>query len=156
MMSLAIIALILLGLVLLFLEIFVIPGLTIAGVAAGVSLVMGVYLSFHNYGFWGGIITLTFSSIAGIVLFVYAFNSRTWSEMALQKTIDSKVNTIELDEVLVGDRGRTVSRLAPMGKVQIHDQFYESKSVEGFLDQETEVEVVKIIKGQILVKPIKN
>jgi membrane-bound ClpP family serine protease len=55
MMPIAIIAMILLGVVLLFLEVFVIPGITIAGIGGGILLVVGFFLSFREYGTWVGI-----------------------------------------------------------------------------------------------------
>ncbi|MEN9443497.1 MAG: hypothetical protein RIS47_387 [Bacteroidota bacterium] len=153
-MPIAIIAMILLGVVLLFLEVFVIPGITIAGIGGGILLVVGFFLSFREYGTWVGIGTLGLTLVVTMVMFVLAFRSNTWKSMALTVAVDSKVNTLEIDEVMVGDKARTISRLAPMGKILINDKFYEAKSTLGMVDPEIDVEVVKVFKGQIFVKPI--
>ena len=52
---LIILALIVLGIVMLMLELAVIPGFTVFGVAAIGILGYSVYLAFINYGIWAGI-----------------------------------------------------------------------------------------------------
>ncbi len=154
MMVLAIIGLIVLGLLLLFLELFVVPGITIAGIGGGLLLLGGVVLSFVEYGTAIGFITLVSTFSLLIIGLVYAFKSKTWKSIALNKAIDSKVNTLELDEVMAGDKGKAISRLAPMGKILINDQYYEAKSLNEFIEQESEVEVIKVNNGKIIVKPL--
>ena len=154
MMVLAIIGLIVLGFLLLFLELFVVPGITIAGIGGGLLLIGGIVLSFNEYGNLVGLITLAVTF--GLMLFglFYAFKSKTWRGITLNKAIDSKVNTLELEEVMAGDKGKAISRLAPMGKILINDQYYEAKTLNDFIDQEAEVEVIKVKNGKIIVKPL--
>ena len=55
----------------------------------------------------------------------------------------------------VGDTGITLSRLNPTGKVLVNDLTVEGKSLNGeFIDEEEEVEVVRIDGYQVQVRRI--
>ena len=74
----------------------------------------------------------------------------------LTTNIESKVNEVPgIEGINAGDRGIAVTRLAPMGTVRVKEMTFEAKSLAGFIDPKTEIEVVKISPSQILVKPIK-
>jgi membrane-bound ClpP family serine protease len=60
-----------------------------------------------------------------------------------------------LDSIKPGDKGITLTRLAPIGKVKINEIILEGKSHGGYLDARTEVEVVRLAGYQVIVKPIK-
>lgn len=55
----------------------------------------------------------------------------------------------------VGDRGVTLSRLSPMGKVEIGGRTYEAKSQGAYVDQQRDVEVVGFENFSVIVKTIK-
>ena len=52
----------------------------------------------------------------------------------------------------VGDRGTAVSRLAPMGKIEIAGRNYEAKSVDTYIDQRSPVEVVGFENFTVIVR----
>jgi membrane-bound ClpP family serine protease len=151
---LIILALIVLGIVLLLLEFAVIPGFTIFGVGGMVLLGYSVYLAFVHYGTWAGIITLLFLITIIPVLFFKFLKSKAGRKMQLETVIDSKVNAIDTDNFHVGDRGISVGRLAPMGKIEVNGMVVEGKSAGGFVDEGSTVEVVKIDGNHIIVKQI--
>ncbi|MFH2141983.1 MAG: NfeD family protein [Bacteroidota bacterium] len=149
-----IILLILLGIILILLEFLVIPGVTVAGIGGVLSLAAAVYLAYDNYGNEGGNYALAGTSVVVITSLVFALRSRTWKKLMLRSSIDYKINAVELEKVKAGDIGISVSRLAPMGKIQINDEFYEAKSMNEFIDQNTEIVVRKIENNIIIVKPL--
>jgi len=152
---LAIILLILLGILLLIVELLVIPG-SIVAAAGGVCLVgSGIYLSYHEYGSLYGHITLISTIILIIITLVLTLKSKTWKNLMLHTSIDSKVETFNESQINVGDTGVTVSRLAPMGKVFIKNTYLEAKSINTFIDQGKEIVVSQILNSQIIVK-LKN
>ena len=57
-------------------------------------------------------------------------------------------------ELKVGDRGVTLSRLAPMGKVDFGGRTYEAKSLDSFVDPRKEVEVVGFENFNVIVRTI--
>ncbi len=54
--TLIIIALILAGLLLFAVEVFLVPGITLAGIASGISLLYAIYYAFHSVGTQAGFI----------------------------------------------------------------------------------------------------
>lgn len=74
--------------------------------------------------------------------------------MSLGSQIGSKVETVDETKVVVGDKGKTITRCNPIGKAMVNGELYEAKSLGNFIDQSVDVEVVKVIRNQIVVKPI--
>lgn len=72
--------------------------------------------------------------------------------MILKSEIDGTVPKVEEENIKVGDTGVTITRLAPIGKIKINDIVVEGKSTGQLIDQQTEIEVIKILKNQIIVK----
>lgn len=147
----AILALIVVGMVLLLLEFFVISGTIVPGIMGIALMLGGVMLSYNTYGMAIGNYTLI-----GTLLFVFIsvyklLKSKTWDRVALKSTIDSKVNKIE-ESVQAGDIGITLSRLAPMGKVQVNNMVYEAKTESDFIDPKERIEVLKVERNKLVVK----
>ena len=151
---LAIILLILLGLVLLLIEFAVIPGVTIAGIGGFLLLGGAVYVAFAEYGVIPGFITLAAVLVLAPAMIYYFFKSRTGKKMILQKNIDGKVDLINKEKIAVGDTGKSIGRLAPMGKVKINGETVEAQSTGAFIDHNTEIRVLKIESNKIIVEPL--
>ncbi len=152
----AIILLIVLGLVLLLIEFAVIPGITVAGIGGFVLLALSVYIAFSEYGNTIGFVTLGFVLVAAPMLMYYFFKSKSGKKMILETSILGNVGYIDNEKILVGDTGKTVGRLAPGGKVKINGELFEAQSLQGFVDQNTEVKVLKILNNKIIVEPVKK
>ena len=151
---LAIILLILLGLLLLLIEFAVIPGVTIAGIGGFLLLGGAVYVAFAEYGKLTGFITLAVVLILAPAMIYYFFQSRTGKKMILQKNIDGKVDLINKEKIAIGDTGKAIGRLAPMGKVKINGETIEAQSTGSFIDHNTEIRVLKIESNKIIVEPL--
>jgi len=150
-----IIALIALGIVLILLEFFVVPGITVAGIGGLLLLISGVALSYSKYGTPDGHYLLAGTVIALIFILSIAFKSKTWKRISLNVAIDSKAKEDLSLIINKGDTGTTVSRLAPAGTILINDKLVEAESRSGFIDENEEVEVIKIKFNKIIVK-LKN
>jgi membrane-bound ClpP family serine protease len=150
----AIILLILLGLVLLLIEFAVIPGVTIAGIGGFLLLAASVYISFSEYGTGAGFLTLTFVLVASPLMVYYLFKSKSGKKMILESKIDGKVETINNSKINVGDTGKSVGRLAPMGKVKVNGEIIEAQSTGSFIDQNKEIRILKILSNKIIVELI--
>ncbi|TKG95539.1 hypothetical protein EYV94_08850 [Puteibacter caeruleilacunae] len=149
---LAIIMLILLGIILLMVEFALIPGFTFAGIAGFISFGISIYLAFADYGTLAGFITLFAELLIVPVMIIYFFKSRTARKMMLETEISGKVNEIEQEKIQVGDTGIAMTRLGPIGKVKVNGIVLEGKSDGGYIDPHTEVEVIKVLPNQIIVK----
>ncbi|HRZ78135.1 MAG TPA: NfeD family protein [Bacteroidales bacterium] len=148
-----IIALILAGLLFLVLEILVIPGTGVVGIAGFALVVFGIFESYHAFGTTAGHYTLITTILATVGALYFSLKSKTWKRLALNKNIEGKMNVVDEESIHPGDRGRTISRLAPMGKAMINGAIVEVQSLTGFVDEEKEVTVVKVSSHKILVKP---
>ena len=148
-----IILLLVLGVVLILLEFFVLPGITVAGIAGVVMILGGIYLSYHHFGSTVGHLTVLGSVVFSLFALWLALKSGTWNRIMLKTEIDSKVEKLEENMVAIGDEGVCLSRLAPMGQVRIKNQIIEAKSTGVYIDEKTPIEVIKIVDKIIVVKP---
>ena len=147
-----IIMLIVAGVLLVLAEIFLIPGVGVAGILGLLSLGASSYFAFTEYGTLAGVIITVVNCALVVGFTVYCLRAKTWKKLALKTNIDSKVNAFDESKLAVGDRGRSLTRLAPIGIAVINDKKYEVKTLTGIIDPGEEVEVVMIEDNKIYVK----
>ena len=148
---LLIIILIILGLLFLLLEILVIPGTTLAGIAGFGLLFVGLWQSYASKGIVAGHITLGSTVVLTLILLYFSFKAGTWKRMALKSTIDGKMDQLEGMNINEGDTGITISRLAPSGKAMLNNNIIEVHTYGEFIDQEKEITVISIKNNKIIV-----
>lgn len=145
----------LLGIVFFLLEIFFLPGVSFGVIIGTVFVGASVWYAFSTLGTVGGVIAL----VGGVVAMGFAIwgfiRSRMFEKMSLKSEIDATVPSVS-DAIKVGDRGVSVSRLAPIGNVRFGAQTFEAKSDSGFIDPASTVEVVEVNKSEIIVKIVLN
>ncbi len=151
---LIILFLVFLGIVLLLIEFAIIPGVTIAGIGGLLMLGAAVYFAFKIYGTVAGFVALIFVLVVSPILIFRMFKTRMGKKMMLDSKITGISSEIKPGTVHTGDEGITVSRLAPIGKVRIGSEIFEAKSTGSFIDQNTRIRVVDILRMQIIVEPI--
>ncbi|MCR4816491.1 MAG: NfeD family protein [Bacteroidales bacterium] len=138
------------GLALIALEIVALPG-GVSGILGGIMVALGIWQTYANHGATAGNITLITSIVVGIIMLVILMKSGTWKRFSLKEESDGQVNTVD-SAIHVGSIGTTISRLAPAGKALFGDSIVEVHSDDGFIDENTAVEVTEIQGYQILVK----
>ena len=153
---LIIIALLIAGLILLLLEVFLFPGISLAGIGATVCLVYANVRAFSELGTWPGVITLAISIISSILVFVWFMRSKSLDKLALKKDIDSSVKQPEAATIQVGDTGVALTRMAQIGNAQFGDRIVEVRTTGDFIDAKTPIIVESITDGIILVAPNNN
>ncbi len=152
MLTIVIIFLILLGLFLIFLEFFVIPGITVAGIGGLIFSVAGIAMAYNNFGSATGNIVLLSTIVFAFILFIISFKSGTWDKLMLKSTVTGRVESVNENSIHPGDTAITITRLNPIGKVKIRDQIVEAKCPGQFVDPDTEVIVKEVYKTYIIVK----
>ena len=153
---LIIIALIAAAVILFLVELFVIPGISLAGISALVCIIYANYYAFANLGTGAGFITLIISGIACIGSLVWFMRSKTLDKLALKKDITSKIYRSAAEKVKVGDTGITITRLAQIGNAEINGNIIEVKSMDGLLNEKTPMVVKRITDGKIFVEKLKS
>ena len=148
--------LLVIGVVLLLIEFFLIPGISIAGVGGVLFLGGGIVYAYTAIGPEAGHLTV-FGAIVIIALALWIFmKTRTLEKMSLKTEIESKNDPLAGVEVKEGDAGIAVSRLAPMGKVKVGGHIMEARSLNGFIDEGTEVVVREVLLTNVLVETKEN
>jgi membrane-bound ClpP family serine protease len=147
-----IITLLLVGILLLLLEIFVIPGVGVVGVLGVGVMGFAIWMAYDSNPITGHI-ALAVALVASIISLTLGLRGNTWQRVALKSEIDGKVNTEIEEQIHVGDFGTTTSRLMPAGKARINDMYVEVHSQGQFIAQNTDIEVIKVDHTKIIVKP---
>lgn len=149
-----VITLIIVGLLLLFAEILIIPGVGVAGILGLLSLAGSCVYAFLEIGNTAGIIVAAVLSVLLVALTVYVLRAKTWKRVSLSTNIESKA--VAEVTVSVGDEGKTLTRLAPMGQALIGEDSVEVKALEGMIDPDMDIVVVMIDDNKIYVKLKEN
>ena len=150
----AIIIVLILGIFLLLLEFLIIPGFTVFGIGGFIFLVVGIGSAYYFHDSLTGNITLICTAVVSLgCIYFFIFKKKTWQNMGLKANIESKNAPFEQDKIHPGDTGVTITRLAPIGKAVVNDIICEAKSVSGYINQKTDIEVIKVLNTQIIVKP---
>lgn len=146
-----IILILFIGIIFVLLEIIVFPGVTISGIAGIVMLTLGIYLAYSHHGNTVGHLVLAGTVIAAVGATALAFRYSAWRKVALEKEVDGIVDKLDGIKIEIGDEGKTITRLAPVGSIKINGRIVEAKSRQGYLSEGVMVEVVKIQKNTIEV-----
>lgn len=140
----------LLSLVFFILEIFFLPGITIAGIGGVLFLGGALYYAYTIDPTWVIPILITYG-IAIAVAFLYFMRSRSWNKLALHTDISAKVES-KTTQIEIGQTGKTISRLAPMGQIVINGITVEAKAEEELIDENTDIIVTAVHSNNVTVK----
>jgi len=148
-----IITLIVIGLIFLLLEVLVIPGTTIAGIIGVILIVVGIWYSYDRFDNETGLIVLVSTVFVSILSLYFALKGKTWKRMMLDTSVSGKIEHFDNYKPHIGEEGVTISRLNPMGKVRFKEDYFEARSIFGYVEPSTTVVVIKMEKNIIIVKP---
>ena len=151
-----IILLVLLGVFFLVAELVFLPGVTLGVLLALSSYGTAVYMAFVRHGIVGGAITIGVILILSLVATIISLRAKTWQRFALKDKVEGQSMDSPEVELKVGQKGVALSRLSPMGKVEIEGKIYEAKSVDAYVDQRSEVEVVGFENFTVRVKRVEK
>jgi membrane-bound ClpP family serine protease len=142
---------IILGLLFVLAEILFVPG-GLLGILGILVILFGIYFGYSNGGSTYGHIVLASTLVFTLGAIVLAVRSKSWKKIALNTNLDQKYN-INIDvKVEKGDAGVSITRLNPMGKALINNIEAEVISLDGFLNESSELIVHNIEGSKIYVK----
>lgn len=150
-----IIILIIVGLLFLLLEVLVVTGTTLVGILGFILMGIGIWQAYSIYGQPAGHYTVGATVLATVLILTVALKSKTWQRMMLKSEISGRVNIVDEMIVKVGDTGTTITRLAMGGNARINGEIYEVQSTGKFIDEGSDITIVKIDQNKIFVK-LKN
>ncbi len=164
------IILFIIGLILLAIEIFVIPGFGVAGITGIVLVIVGLTLAMVDklpkepmhipslLPLFKAFALVIFSITLSFLLSLYtgakilASKKLKVALYAEQKKDEGYIG-VDIQELksLIGKTGVAITVLRPSGKVEIEGNIYDAKSESGFIEPNTKVLVKKTEAGQIYV-----
>lgn len=155
-----------LGLLLIAVEIFIIPGFGIAGISGIIFLIAGLTLSLLNNTDFNfeevstkeigeATLTVLIGLGLGFVLMIWLSNKigtkGMMRKVALHKDLEDAHSSPSLTS-LIGKEGTAFTVLRPSGKVMIDNELYDGVSESGFIEKGTKVEVVRFENAQVYVE----
>lgn len=154
MTTLVIIASLVIGLILLFVEVAIVPGFGVAGILGVLALGAGAVAAWTELGPVWGAVTGGGSIVAAILMLVWLPKSRAGRKMVLDHSQADAVSQ-EDRSALIGRRGITVTPLRPIGRVRFGPDEVDVITEGEYIDSNQEVEVV-IVEGARVVVRIPN
>lgn len=146
-----VLGLLLLAIIFILIELFLIPGVSIAGII-GIALFGVAVFYAYKIGPLAGNLTLLGSFVlSGIGIWAF-LKMRVLEKMSLKTNVTGTVEKIDEELIKEGDVGITLSRLAPMGKVKINNIVTEAKTNDEFIDEGSEIIVIEVYKTNVLVE----
>lgn len=160
------------GIILIAVEVFVIPGFGVAGVLGLICTIGSLVLVMLNndmfdFSFVGGDeIFISFATvIAGlmgaiVVMFfggARLLNSNVFKRIALQDVQDTEqgfTSTFYKEKSMIGQKGKAYTRLRPSGKIEIEGVIYDAFTRGNFIDEGVEVEVISDEGTSLKVKEV--
>ena len=151
MTTLIIVTVLVLGLILLFAEVAIVPGFGVAGILGVLALGGGAIAAWTELGpFWGAV-TGGVSLIAAIVMLVWLPKSRAGRRMVLEHS-HAEATSQEDRSSLVGRRGITVTPLRPIGRVRFGTDEVDVITEGEYIDSNKEVEVTIVEGARVVVR----
>ena len=157
-----------LGIILIVVEVFVIPGFGIFGVSGliiSVSSLILIMLNNDMFDFTFVISRDIMNASLSVLISVFAFgililfgglrftNSKAFKNISLDETQDSSMGYIsnKYPDNLVGKIGKAYTVLRPSGKIIIGEEIYDATSSGGFIEKNCKVKVVSNEGGSLKV-----
>lgn len=161
------------GLILIALEIFVIPGFGVAGISGIVLVITGLTFSLiNNDGFdftisgpeylMQSLAIVITSMVAMLVLFIFTgtklMHSKAFSKMVLQDELSSKQGYESFSKTnqdsLLEKTGIAQTDLRPSGKITIDDITYNASAASGYIEKGKSIKVIRNDGVTLMVKEI--
>ena len=140
------------GLILFIIEVFLLPGISIAGIVSAGCMLYGNYYAFDTLGTIPGCITLAVSALGVVAITIWFMRSKTVDKLSLKKTIDYRPEPLKGLDLKVGDEGIALTRLALIGNAEFNGRIIEVRSSGDFIDEKSKIRVERILDGIVMVQ----
>ncbi len=158
------------GLILIGLEVFVIPGFGVAGISGIIFVITGLTISLLDNSYFdfegvtsadSGKAALTVLMGLGLSFIVMIWLSHRignknslFRRVALNTDLEESFSSPSLDN-LVGKEGKAATVLRPSGKVDIDGVYYDGVSESGFIEKGSTVKVIRFENAQVYVVSVR-
>jgi membrane-bound serine protease (ClpP class) len=158
------------GLILISVEMFAIPGFGIAGLAGILLVVTGLTMAMVDNIVFDFEWNIAFSEVVkkfvivigsmflSLILSLYLgkqlFTNKAFAGLSLDRELNTDDGFLGVEseqKELIGKKGIAESVLRPSGKVLIDDEIYDAVSEYGFINKNEKVKVLRYLHGQLYV-----
>ena len=149
---------IVIGFILLLMEIFLIPGLTVFGIMGTLAVIGGIIYSYFLNPAYALYTFLGSLAISGILV-ASITKSKTWDKLVQhtsENLLDGFRSSDEDLEFLLGKKGYALTHLRPAGTAIIDDERVDVISMGIFIDKNTPIKVVKVEGNKVVVSPLES
>lgn len=148
-----------LGIVLLAIEIFVIPGFGITGILGILGIVAGIFMSFGINNIAQATSVIFFSLIADIILIVilarFILKSKGFKSIVALETDTAGYHSSVSYDNLLGREGITETFFRPSGNIIINDKKYDAITEGEFINKGVKIKVILVEGNKIVIKEVK-
>ena len=144
------IILVIIGLTLILIELFIIPGFGLTGAVGTLTLLAGIVLTLTNHPIYpsinelnrasGIILSSLFISLTLLFISLKIFpKTKFWNKLILE--YQSKKPEIE-EELIISDSGIAISDLRPSGRAKFGDKIYDVETLGDYIKKGEKVKIV--------------
>ena len=148
-----------LGIVLLAIEIFVIPGFGITGILGILGIVAGIFMSFGINNIAQATLVVFVSLIADIILIIilarFILKSKGFKNIVALETDTAGYHSSVSYDNLLGCEGITDTFFRPSGNIIINDKKYDAITEGEFINKGAKIKVILVEGNKIVIKEIK-
>lgn len=148
-----------LGIVLLAIEIFVIPGFGITGILGILGIVAGIFMSFGINNIAQAVLIVFVSLIADIILIIilarFILKSKGFKNIVALETDTAGYHSSVSYDNLLGCEGITDTFFRPSGNIIINDKKYDAITEGEFINKGAKIKVILVEGNKIVIKESK-
>ncbi len=150
MTALFVVLLIIGGFVFLVVEIFVVPGFSVPGIAGLMMIGYGIFKASQAYGGAGAFVTIAVSLLSAVVMIRIALRSKAFQAFGLDSSVKG-ARALDDYEPLLGKTGTASSDLRPAGTAMIDGIRCDVVTDGEYIARDTTIRVVDVDGGRIVV-----
>lgn len=146
------------GVILLLIEIFLIPGFGLTGIAGIILIFISIFFTLgggtralYSIGIVAAILLILF-----IILLVLFPKLPIWNKLGLKESLKTEKGYTAYSQLeeLIGKEGIVLTTLRPSGTIEIDGKRYDAISLGEFIEKDSKVKVIKIEGGKIIVEKL--
>ena len=149
------VGLLVMGFVLFYLEVFVIPGVNIFGILGFVSLLTGIVYAYVRLGPGAALWLGAGTALATAILVWLVLRLRAWQRLVLHRGNTSQEGysaaPADLAE-LAGQTGEALTPLRPSGRARFGERIVDVVSEGDFIARGTPVAVLEVVGSRVVVQ----
>lgn len=143
------------GFILLFIEVFVVPGVNVFGVLGFLSLLTGIVYAYVRLGAGAALALGAWTALATAVLVWLVLRNRAWQRLVLHRgnTTQEGYSATPADLAdLAGQTGPALTPLRPSGRARFGERIVDVVSQGTFIGRGTPVVVLEVVGARVVVQ----